>query len=248
MQFHSFHIEPAFEALTDFVRSLPARFERGEGELMYRGRNEIRRYTVGGERVVVKSFGVPNVVNQVAYGALRASKAQRSCEYAALLLREGFLSPRPVGYCTVREGLLFKHSFYACLESASPYSYIDLMHQRLPHPEVYLTEIGRVAGRMHEKGMIHKDYSRGNLLLRLTEAGRPEVELIDLNRIRFHRVGLHEGCMSFRRLPATDDMLRAMAQGYAEARGADADHCFTLMRQYRLETPEEAIARDPLSV
>lgn len=108
-----------------------------------------------------------------------------------------------------------------------PYTYIDLIEGNIPDPAPFLREVGRVAGRMHEAGMIHRDFSRGNLLMGLVD-GRPEIEIIDLNRIRFHHVSKEEGLAGFSRLPATEEMVRAMAEGYAEVRGYDTEECVRL--------------------
>lgn len=232
------HVEEAFADMRTFVHSLPELFARGEGEVIYAGRNELRRFDVDGRQVVVKSFAIPNIINQIAYGSLRSSKAQRSCEYARLLLDKGIESPQPVGYTTVRQGLFFRQSYYACLLSTLPYSYIDLMNARLPEADDYLLAIGRTAARLHDEGMIHKDFSRGNILLGKDGQGRVHVEIIDLNRIRFHKISLEEGCRNFERLPASAHMHRLLAQSYAEARGFDVDTCYRLMRQYRLAMPD----------
>lgn len=101
-----------------------------------------------------------------------------------MLRREGIGSPAPVAYYTERNGLLFTHSYYACLKSECPYSYVNLMRGDFPGQEEVLRAIARTTAALHEKGYLHKDYSRGNILFRRTDKG-VEVEIIDLNRIRF---------------------------------------------------------------
>lgn len=220
------HTEPGYEGLELFLKTLPVRFADPQGgRVVYRGRNELREFDTAAGRVVVKSFCRPNLINRVAYGLLRASKAERSCSYAALLRARGIGSPAPVGWCTVRSGLLFARSYYASLRSELPYTYIDLIKGRIARPEPYLRAIGDVAGRMHEAGMIHRDFSRGNLLLGEAADGTVRVELVDLNRIRFHAVSMAEGLKNFERLPATEPMKRALAEGYAAARGYDMEEC-----------------------
>jgi hypothetical protein len=67
--------------------------------------------------------------------------------------------------------------------------------------------------------------------------GQVLVELIDLNRLRFHQVDLDEGCKNFaERLPANDRQRRIMAEVYARIRHFDADECFRLMEKYNKET------------
>ena len=224
------HVEPGFERLRDFCASLPVQFSFSEcGRTIYSGRNELREFPTPQGTVVVKSFCTPHLLNRVAYGLLRSSKAQRSCEYAALLRSHGIGSPAPVGWCTVRHGLLFTHSYYASLRSQLPFTYIDLIKGRVPEADRadLLREVGRTAGRMHEAGMIHRDFSRGNLLLGRDAEGRPRVEVVDLNHIRFHAVSPAEGIRNFERLPATPDMARLLAEGYAEVRHLDVEQCLS---------------------
>lgn len=227
-----------FGELHDFVRTLPYRFTHTQtGKVIYSGRNELREFSVGDYRVVVKSFCRPHLLNRFVYGWFRKSKAQRSCEYAALLRSLGIHSPAPVGWCAVRHGLLFSDSYYACLRSEMPYTYFDFMQQRIAEPADYLREIGRVAARMHEAGMIHRDFSRGNLLIGCDAQGRPQVEIIDLNRIRFRSVSLAEGMANFDRLPASAEMKRWMAEGYAEVRGVSVEQCLKLWPQGETYAP-----------
>lgn len=223
------HVEPTYAAARDFVASLPIQFGFEKcGRVIYKGRNELREFTLSdGNQVIVKSFCVPNIVNRIAYGLLRASKAERSCQYAALLRSKGIGSPAPVGWCTVRHGLFFTHSYYASLRSTLPYTYIDLIKGNIPDSAApdYLRAVGRTAGRLHNAGIIHRDFSRGNILLGRSADGSIAVELVDLNRLRFHSIGMDEGLKNFERLPATPTMRRHLAEGYAAERGYDLEQC-----------------------
>lgn len=224
------HVEPEYHALRHFVASLPVIFSNQEGgHIIYKGRNELRKFHTPQGTVVVKSFCVPNVVNRVAYGLLRASKAERSCRYAALLRSKGVGSPAPVGWCSVRHGFLFTHSFYASLCSDLPYTYIDIIKGNVTAEDAvdFLREVGRVAGRLHNEGIIHKDFSRGNILLGRDAEGRVQVELVDLNRLRFHKISMEEGLKNFERLPASAEMRKHLAEGYAAERGYEVEACLS---------------------
>lgn len=215
------NLAPEFVTLTDFVASLPQRFERGEGEIIYDGRNQLRRFVVDGHRLIVKSFRVPNFVNRIAYGWLRSSKAQRSFEYAARLRSLGIGSPAPVGWLTERHFGLFRRSYYVCLESTLPYTYKDIMAGTLDTDleRRALEAIGRTTAALHNAGMLHKDYSRGNILFGQQDDGSISVEIIDLNRIRFGSISLEDGLANlFERLPATPEQHAVMEASYREGR------------------------------
>ena len=81
------------------MQSLPERFAAGEGEVIYKGRNELRRMRCGEHDLVVKSFHRPNLVNRFVYGVFRPSKAKRSYDHACMYLHVGVGTPFPVGYC-----------------------------------------------------------------------------------------------------------------------------------------------------
>ena len=217
---------PQYAALQDFVASLPERFENEEGTLIYNGRNQLREFTINGLAIVVKSFAIPSIVNRIAYGFLRSSKAQRSCEYAQMLISHGIGSPAPVGYVTTRKHLLFDHSYYACLKSENPYNYTDICEFPIEERTDYLKAIGRTTAKMHDCGYLHLDYSAGNLLMGKKTDGNVSVEIIDLNRIRFKKIDLAQGCQNFDRLPMNQEVVRILADSYAEARHMDAEACY----------------------
>lgn len=225
------YVDAGFCTLTSYVKALPALFKYDSGTVIYKGRNELREMDWYGTKVVIKSFRVPNLINRIAYGVFRSSKAQRSFEYAEMLRREGIGSPTPVAYYTERNGLLFTRSYYVSLKSECPYSYVNLMRGDFPGQEEILRAIARTTAALHEKGYLHKDYSRGNILFRHTDKG-VEVEIIDLNRIRFRTVNMEEGCRNFERLPGTPEMFAILADEYAKARGFDANECLKLILKY----------------
>lgn len=230
------YINKEYARIESFVKALPALFAAGKGRAIHQGRNELREMEWGGEAFVVKSFRTPNFINRVAYGLLRSSKAERSYRHAALLREAGIGSPEPVAFYTERSGLLFTRSYYVCRKSECPYTYVRLIGGRFPDQERFLRAIARTAAALHEQGMYHKDFSRGNILFRDTPEG-VKVEIIDLNRIRFHRhIPMEDGCRNLaERLPATDEMFRIMADEYARARGFDPEACLRLMREYNKE-------------
>jgi len=226
------HLNGKYAHLDTFVRALPALFTAGEGHVIHRGRNELREMHRDGLDLVVKSFRVPNLLNRIAYGLLRPSKARRSYDYAELLRKAGIGSPEPVAYYTERAGLLFSRSYYVSIKSRCPYTYVRLIGGGFPQQEQVLRAIARTAAAMHGNGWLHKDFSRGNILFRLSGDGA-EVEIVDLNRIRFRRsVSLEEGCRNLaERLPATEEMFRILADEYARCRGAEPEECLRLLRE-----------------
>lgn len=225
-------VTPDFEAQREFIASLPERFERGEGKIIYNGRNQLREFTNNGVTMVVKSFCLPKFINRIAYGFLRSSKAQRSCEYAQLLLEKGIATPAPIGYVTERKGLLFGHSYYASVKSDYTHNFYDAVQPGVANRDKFLVAVAKATARLHECGFLHKDYSAGNILLRELADGTVRVEIIDLNRIRFRKIGLEEGCKNFERLPMNEEIVSIMASPYAAARNFDVAQCKAALNAY----------------
>lgn len=226
-----------YAGLEYFVRTLPVHFRNGDGHAIHLGRNVLREFEVGGAEYVVKSFRKPNIINRVVYGLFRSSKAQRSCENAALLLRHGIGTPEPVAWMTERNGPLFTRSYYVCRKSECPHTYVDLIGGGFPGQDEYLRAIARTTAALHELGLLHKDYSRGNILFGRAADGSVRVEIVDLNRIyKCRNIDIVRGCANFaERLPATDHMRAVMAEEYARARGFDPAECLRLMLRYNVE-------------
>ena len=206
------HAGADYRSFLPFLKRLPEAFAQQEGELLYKGRNELRLLRYQEVELVVKAF-------------------QRSFEYAERLQQLGIGTPQPIGYYTERKNLLFHRSYYVSRRSVCPYTFADLIQQPFAEEEAILQAIARTTAQLHEQGLLHKDYSRGNILFALTEQG-VKVEIIDLNRIRFKQIGWMEGCRNFERLPLTDRMLHTLTIAYAQARGFDEKQCLHWMQAH----------------
>lgn len=222
-----------FQDLSSFVRVLPVHFENG-GTLIYEGRNKLKEFEIHGRKLIVKSYQLPHLINRVVYNSFRASKARRSYQYAQMLRKAGIGSPAPVGFYSTGTWLLFGRSYFVSLKSECPYTYRNLLEETFTgDKEKVLRAIARTTAALHENGFLHKDYSGGNILFRETDKGI-EVEIIDLNRMRFGKVDIETGCKNFERLPGTHEMFVILADEYAKVRGFDADRCLKLIEKSHL--------------
>ena len=94
----TYHINGDFAADQAFVCSVPQRFAGGEGEVLHAGRNEVRRFEVDGQQLVVKRYKRVNLLQSVVYSFFRRTKAQRAYDYARLFRERGIDTPREVAY------------------------------------------------------------------------------------------------------------------------------------------------------
>lgn len=229
-------VHPDYKDLEEFIASVPERFRKDEGSLIYKGRNELRKMEYNGKEYVVKAFHRPHLINRMVYGIFRPSKAKRSYDHARMLLQIGVGTPQPIGYINIRSGALFDRSYYISALSTCPYIYDNLFTQQFDYAEEVFRAIGKITAVLHEHGYAHKDYGRANILFQQTPNGI-KIEIVDLNRMYIGPLDMKAGCKNFERLPATPQMHRWMAEEYAKARGFDAEKCFKLMAAYRSTQP-----------
>ncbi len=232
-RFYGLH--PDYEALEPFVCTLPERFEAGEGEIIYQGRNTLRRMEYNGLQLVVKSFAHPSIVNRVVYGTLRGSKAKRSFLYAKAFQSIGVGTPQPVAWLDQRNGLLLDKSYYVSLLSTCTLCYDAVFARNFPYTENLCRTLGKQSALLHNNGYLHKDYGRGNILYEPLHDNQVKIEIVDLNRMYRGPVNLKMGCKNFERLPATPEMHHWMAEEYAKIRGFDMDECYNLITHYRCQ-------------
>lgn len=226
-------VHPQYQELTPFLQALPQLFAQGQGEVIHNGRNQLRKFAWNGKEYVAKSYHRPHFVNQLVYGTIRPSKAKRAYENALLFQQLGVGTPQPVGYLTIRKGLLFDQSYFVTEASLCQVDFGILMTTEVPYMDEVLKEVARTTAVLHSNGYRHLDYGRGNILFRLDEGQKVRLDVIDLNRVAVGKVDVKSGCKNFERLPATPHMHRVMADTYAALRGFDKEECYTLMKAYR---------------
>jgi len=216
------------------------------GDAIYTGRNTIWALDWHGKSLAVKAFGIPCGIRQWIYGGPRASKAKRSFENASALLALGLHTPRPLGYAEFGSRTCLLKSFYVSeyLPSSSgvfPLREVLLDANRSDRKEI-LTAFGRYTCQLHNLGVLHRDYSPGNILvmpmdgeertaqghealslpaleMRSSPSSAYRFELVDLNRMSFGALSPQRRMHNLRLLWADDDDLRTVVMGYAEVYG-----------------------------
>ncbi len=198
-------------------------------------RNVIKIITLNDKKYTIKSFKIPNVINQVAYRFFRKSKAERSYMYANKLLDVGVKTPFPIAYEIRTTPFLFKKSFYV-----SELVECDLTYRELTtdfgiedHEEI-LRAFTRFTFELHKNGINFLDHSPGNTLIERIENGY-EFSLVDLNRMEFGEMSFETRIKNFARLTIHESMIRVMSNEYAKCTSEDESEIFRLMWQYTQE-------------
>lgn len=185
--------------------------------VIHSGRNLIFRHRVNGENVAVKRFPV-NGGRRLVY-RLRPSKAVRAFDHATCLLALGIGTPRPLAAVEIRHGRALTASYFCSTLVSGFREARELKRSDAPGREFLLEELGAFVGRLHELGALHRDLTSGNVLL-LPDPSLPGgicFQLVDINRMRFGKVGVRAGLTNLAQLRLHDDGL--LLAGYCRARG-----------------------------
>ena len=210
------------EVLKDLVRSFSSK-----GKILSTGRNHIKVFDIDGHKINIKSFKVPNIVNKVAYRFFRKSKAQRSYEYASILIERSIGTPLPLGYAEERNTLSFGRSYYICKHQDHDLTFRELT----PNDEEMLRAFTAFTYQLHEKNIHFLDHSPGNTLIK-KEKGEYLFYLIDLNRMNFKKLSFEERMENFSRLTTNREMIKIMASEYSKCINRPEDEIFERMWFY----------------
>ncbi len=186
-----------------------------------RGRNVIKKFEFPGLTVNVKSFKPPHLINSFVYKYFRKSKARRSFEYAQELLNRGIKTPEPIAYFEYLGLWGLGKSFYFSRHLLYDYTFYDLRDNcRKPVFEDLLRQFSRFAYELHERGVYHKDFSAGNILITHQEE-ESSFYLIDLNRMKFIDLDVDLRMKNLSRLTEDPEVLGIIAEEYAKVSGWD---------------------------
>ena len=224
-------IHPEYRHLSAEITHIIENFS-SSGDLFMKGRrNTIKLYPLGGKTVNVKSFKVPNVFNKLAYRFFRKSKAQRSYEYANILLEKGIGTPQPIAFYENKGGLSFQDSYYMSEQMQPDLTYRQLIEvPDYPERELILRQFTRFSFMLHEKGVEFKDHTPGNTLVTKTGPQQYAFFLVDLNRMSFHKaMPLKMRIENMGKLTSDAWMVSIMSDEYAKAYGCTYQEVHGLM-------------------
>lgn len=191
-------------------------------------RNMIKLFELNGEKINIKSFKIPHLINKVAYKYLRKSKARRSFEYAAILLDKGVGTPAPIAYFENYNWLGLKDSYYVSEHLEAELTFRELVEiPDYPDMDNILRQFTRFTFDLHEKGIEFLDHSPGNTLIKSMGEGKYSFYLVDLNRMKFHKeLSLEKRINNLRRLTYKKEMVRVISNEYTKLYNAEEELFF----------------------
>ena len=113
-----------------------------QGEVLVKGkRNEIRIFDVDGQKLNIKAFKKPTLLNKIVYRFFRKSKARRSFEFGNLLLKHGIGTPKPIAFFENFDAVGLTDSYYVSQHLDADLTYRELVE--IPDFPDHENKIGR---------------------------------------------------------------------------------------------------------
>ena len=221
-----------FYSKQNLIDGLIKNFSTSGEELGNQDRNTIKVFPLNDNFINIKSFKVPNLINQIAYKFFRKSKAQRSFEYANILMEKGIGTPEPIAFYEFTTPFSFKNSFYISEQLECELTYRELcLDLNYPDHEAILRGFTRFTFDLHEKEINFLDHSPGNTLIKKAGADY-QYYLVDLNRMEFGPLDFETRMKNFGRLTIHKSMVKVMSDEYAKCIGESPEIVFTAMWGY----------------
>ena len=193
------------------------------GRVVYTGHNLIKVFGPVPD-LNIKRYCVPKWYNRIIYSFIRRPKGERAFYNAGRLVQCDIGTPTPLAFVMEKKCGLIGLSY---LVTRQKYGFQDLYclgddAAMSPARRQLIREIAALGAKMHCAGILHKDFSPGNILWR-QDARDDSVEfcLVDINRMRFGKVSVKKGAENFARLWGQPEMFRLLAEEYARLREAN---------------------------
>lgn len=223
---------PGYTAQESAILHLLESFEV-EGEVLHRKRNTVKKMQLNGTAVVVKSFKALSGFRAFIYGRFRKTKARRSFEYAQRLQAMGIATPDPVAFFEQHLRGFLGASFFVSKHYAHDFSmrYALPPSDGGPPPEdadAIVEAFIHFTFLLHEAGVLHIDHNPSNTLVRRQTEGW-EFAIIDINRMRFGALNLHQRISNLVRLTDDEVAMRLIANTYAKLANEEPERCQELL-------------------
>ena len=226
-------INKKYEHLRTWLERLPEEFER-LGKVIYDKCNQLSVIEApDGTLVNVKRYCETHIVNRVVYSlGIRQPKGLRAFLYPARLLERGINTPEAIAYIEQRTCGLLGLSYFVSVQSPLKHTLYEFGNAQEGTYEDIAEALGRFTAMMHDREVLHLDYSPGNILWDKDDECY-HFAVVDINRMRFGKVNMEDGCAALRRLWGPKRFIELIARSYARARGFDEEEAVRLTMQAR---------------
>ena len=212
-------ISPKYEKkYKNFVLNIQDYFNNAE-KTIHKARNEIKIISFNEKQFVVKSFKKPSFIKSIYY-TKNHSKAKRSYEYSIKL---GDFTPEAIAYIEFYENNKLSNSFYISEYFEYDYTIKEPLRQiGFENKTKVLNEFAIFSSKLHDNGILHLDYSAGNILIKEKE-DKYIFKIVDVNRMIFKTLSLNEKLKNFDMLWASNENMIIIATQYAKSNNLDIE-------------------------
>ena len=232
------HFASKFESLRPEILKFLEQFN-SEGETIKDSRNKLKIFELDQQKLNIKAFKVPNLVNKIAYRFFRKSKAERSFRYAEILKSKGIGTPAPIAFLIEKKTFSLGRSYYVSRHLDYDLTYRELVTDpAYPDHDNILRAFTRFTYDLHEKQVQFLDHSPGNTLIN-KEEGNYKFYLVDLNRMNFKALNFEERMLNFSRLTPKKEMVEVMADEYSKLINKPKSEVFEKMWFYTNQFQEK---------
>lgn len=213
------------EVVNDFVCELAHTFEK-EGTILYNERNIIKSYVLDNtdiplNKVVVKRYKSPNLIQRIAYSFFRSSKAERAFNNATELRKREIDTPKEIAHIEQWKNGLFLYGYYISDSDDAPPIREKLIELE-DFDQTMARDFAAFVVKLHEKGILHHDLNSTNVLYHPYE-GRYKFSVIDINRMDFYSGGnlisKKKRFENLTRFTGRMDLFEFVLRHYAQERG-----------------------------
>lgn len=227
-------INPKYSQLGSFIEHIPDVFEQ-EGVVIYTGRNLIKVMKApDGTLLNVKRFHVPTGPNRLIYSlGLRKPKGERAYEYPQILESKGIGTPTAVALIEQRNALGFLgYTYLVTIQCDYGHTLYEVGNAQPGTYENLAKALAHFAVKMHDHGVLHKDFTPGNVLWKQDAEGY-QFMIVDINRMKFGEISVREGLYNLRKFWGPKEFIRILASEYALLRDDDVDRAVGYVMQER---------------
>jgi tRNA A-37 threonylcarbamoyl transferase component Bud32 len=214
-------VNPEFAHLRPTLSQIPNDFDN-MGVLLHKDRNVLRRATLDGTEVVIKSYRKHTLANRMIYKWLRPTKAKRAYDHAFYLLENNINTPKPVAYIECYNAVYLTDSYCITKYAAYPDKLEKILQPPFEPMDDILKAVGGLMHQLHSHDILHKDLSPGNILFK-KEGDHYDFTLVDINRVEIRALSIAERLTNFMRLGLYDFLLPTVAREYARLSGYPED-------------------------
>lgn len=218
---YKYKINSRYKHFESFILNIQNYFTENT-QSIHKARNELKVISCQKEDLVVKSFKVPNFIRRLFYTFFRDTKAKKSYDNSLTL---GDLTPDPIGYIEFYEYGLLSDSYFIAKKFEYDFTIREaLLDENFKDRKQIFESFAAFTFDLHEQGILHKDYSPGNILIRQEPEGYL-FKVVDINRMQFKTLSLEERMKNFNKLWAKDEDIAEIVEHYALLFHEDQDKC-----------------------